>query len=70
MMVGMPSARAKAVQAVVDAWVVPGVSEEFHEKAKAHLHQPTAEGGWPVLAEAVENLVNVVQEDARGRKSR
>lgn len=66
----MPSARNAAIKAVVDAWTVPGVSEEFHNKAKAHLHDPTAEGGWPVLAAAVEQLVAVEQEHALGRKSR
>lgn len=66
----MPSARSNAIQAVVDAWTVPGVSVEFHERAKAHLHLPTAEGGWPVLAHAVEQLVAIEQERARGAKSR
>lgn len=63
----MPSERQSAIDAVVAAWTIPGVSAEFHEKAKTHLHLPTAEGGWPVLARAVEQLVAVEQERSQGR---
>jgi hypothetical protein len=58
--------RQAAIKAVVDAWVDPGPSPEVHELWKTHLQQPSPEG-WPVLAEAVQRLVAVEQEAARGR---
>lgn len=61
----MSKAREAKIKAVVDAWVVPGVSVEFHERAKTHLAQPTANGGWPVLERAVRELAEFEQRHSR-----
>lgn len=64
----MPSARNTAIKAVVDAWTVPGVSPDYHAEWQARLEAPSEEGGWPVLARALKQLVAVEQEASLGRK--
>lgn len=45
---------------IVRAWIIPGASEEFHERDKNNLHVH-----WPVLAKAIEKFVEVRPHDAR-----
>jgi hypothetical protein len=49
---------SEAVDAVVRAWVDPGVRPDVHAHAQAALRRE-----WPVLARAIEALVQ--EEDAR-----
>lgn len=42
----------EAVRRVIAAWTAPGISPETHREAQRSVHWR-----WPVLAEAIENLV-------------
>lgn len=66
----MPSERQAAIQAVVDAWTIPGISPEYHAKWQERLKAPSEDGGWPVLARAIERLVAVEQQRAQGKNKR
>lgn len=59
----MPSPRVAAIQAVIDAWTDPGISPEYHQEWKNKLSAASEDGGWPVLARAVQGLVDA--EEAR-----
>lgn len=66
----MPSERNAAIKAVVDAWTVPGISPEYHAEWRARLEAPSEDGGWPVLARALHQLVAVEQEHSLGKSKR
>ncbi len=66
---GMPNPRNTAIQAVVDAWTIPGIDPQEHADWQARLQLPSPDG-WPMLAAAVQQLVAVEQERARGRSAR
>lgn len=53
------SERWLVAEEICRAWVIPGVSEEFHERAKGNLRVH-----WPVLAKAIEKFVEVRPHDA------
>lgn len=57
--------RDKAVKAVVDAWIVPGIDPQHHANWQARLSAPSPEG-WPVLARSVKHLVDVESDHVRG----
>jgi hypothetical protein len=67
MIVRMNRAREAAIKAVVDAWTVPGVSPGYHAEWQARLAAPSEDGGWPVLARAIQQLVAVEGKRRRWR---
>lgn len=65
----MPSPRNAAIKAIVDAWTVPGPAPDVHAQWQERLEQPSPHG-WPVLAEAVRQLVAIEQERSLWKKQR
>ena len=72
----MKTPKEKASEDIIDAWLIEGVHPPTHRKLKEQLRQE-----WPVLAKAIERLVNAEdspeladairqRDEARGQRDR